>query len=130
MSPWPSHRAPGIGGRRKARMAFAAGNPEQTWRTLILAVRTCVSGEVGGPGVWEALGVARSACAGAPFPVDGEDAKAAAHCLLEMARTWHKAGEDQRGWHAASTLALAEQCEARLGQAANSRTRSMTGERD
>lgn len=130
---WPHRAAPGIGGRGhrpagSGRTAFVT--PEAAWRNLIAACRAGASGARLGPGLFTEVGEARKACAGAPFPVAGEPAKSAAIALLEMTRTWSRCGEDERGWHGDSVLALAKQCEVLLDQMAAARARRISGERD
>lgn len=125
--PWHARPAPGIAGRRTA---FVSSNPETLWRGLTGAVTAVALGQLQGPGPWEALRSAREACLGAPFPVQGEDAKAASGALLEMTRTWARADEDRRGWHADSVKALARQCEVLLDQQVAALSRRIGGERD
>lgn len=133
MTGWPQRG--GIGGRRRhadGRTVFASGTqrPDVVWRALVTAVGACAKGYAQGPGPWEALKAARAQALGAAFPIDGEPAKAASGALLELARTWAMAGEDQRGWHGASVLALAKQCEVLMDQQAAGFARRTMGERD
>jgi hypothetical protein len=126
--PWPSRPAPGIRGGR--RTAFVSRDPQAIWRGMFAAVAALTGGQVQGPGAWEALRLAREACMGAAFPIDGEDAKAASNALLELTRTWPRTGEDRRGWHADSVKALARHCEVLMEQRAAALSRRMGGERD
>ncbi|HEY2178058.1 MAG TPA: hypothetical protein VGH15_05700 [Caulobacteraceae bacterium] len=116
----PSHRP--------ARTSFAVVQPSEAWRALVRACDECRSTH--GPGAWEALKAARAGAIAAPFPISGEVPRAAASSLLELARTWPQADDDQRGWHAESVAALARQCEALLDQQLAAFSRRMTGERD
>ena len=130
---WPTASAPGFRGERRReerRTAFAASSPDALWTALIGKVRGFAAGDVHGPGVLTDLTEALTKCRGAPLPVEGEDAAACAMALIEMVRTWTRSGEDRRGWHSASILALAEQCEALMAQRQAAFSRRTLGERD
>ncbi len=124
-----ARRAPHRGlGRTAPRTPFAS--PDMAWRALVAQVRACAGGEVMGLGKWEELSQRRSACIGAAFPVISEPAKAASGALLEIARTWRRCSAEEMGWHSASAMALADQCEALLDQQRNAVARRISGERD
>jgi hypothetical protein len=107
-----SHRRDFPGGRspRPAQV-----KPVEAWRNLIAAVRAL--DETHGPLGVTALGEARNVAAGALFPVEGEDAKAGANALLELARTYGRTAEDARGYHREALAAVARYCGMRLDMA-------------